>query len=241
MTANPEQTRPRRERPSGSRRSRVPAAMAVAGLLLATTACAASEPPRPDPTEVVLEYLDAIAAGDATTARQLDAAAIGDPQLPDVDADTLRTDAVLAGAQRIENVTVEADTTGDEDTRNVSFQYELAGQQEQSVLAVAWNAEAGEWQLADSLTTDLMVTAEVSRIEMKLVSFEVPGATVTQVDDPAAATMSFLIYPAVYSVTADIDPATLVDPAAGITQEIAVDLSVQPTARFAVTQLPASG
>ncbi|MCK6066398.1 MULTISPECIES: hypothetical protein [Microbacterium] len=217
------------------------AAVVVAGLVWATTACATSEPPRPDPTEVVAEYLGAIAAGDATRARQLDAAAIGDPQLPDVDADTLRTDAVLAGAQRIENVTVEADTTGDEDTRNVTFGYELAGQQERSVLTVAWNAEADEWQLTDSLTTNLMVSAEVSRIEMKFVSFEVPGATVTQVDDPAAATMSFLIYPAVYSVTADIDPATLVDPAAGITQEIAVDLSVHPVARFAVTRLPASG
>jgi len=228
----------------GTRRrnaGRALAAVVVAGLVWATTACAASEPPRPDPTEVVAEYLGAIAAGDATRARQLDAAALGDPQLPDVDADTLRTDAVLAGAQRIENVTVEADTTGDEDTRNVTFGYELAGQQERSVLTVAWNAEAGEWQLTDSLTTNLMVSAEVSRIEMEFVSFAVPGATVTQDDDPAAATMSFLIYPAVYSVAADIDPATLVDPAAGITQEIAVDLSVQPVARFAVTQLPVSG
>ncbi|MCR2816334.1 hypothetical protein [Microbacterium jiangjiandongii] len=210
------------------------------GLALSATACTPAEPSRPDPTEVVVEYLEAIAAGDASTARELDADAIGDPQLPDVDADTLRTDAVLAGAQRIENVTVDpADqTTGDEDTRNVSFQYELAGKQERSVLSVMWNTEEGEWQLSSSLTSALMVSAEVSRIEMKFVSFEVPGATVTQVDDPEESTMSFLVYPAVYSVTADIDPATLVDPTAGVTQQVAIDLAVQPAASFQVTQLP---
>ncbi|MCR2784674.1 MULTISPECIES: hypothetical protein [unclassified Microbacterium] len=221
--------------------SKRPLSMAIAaGIALTTTACTPSEPPRPDPTEVVVQYLDAIADGDAATARELDAAAIGDPQLPNVDADTLRTDAVLAGAQRIQNVTVEAAaaTTGDEDTRDVSFQYELAGRQEQSVLSVTWNTEDGEWQLADSLTTDLMVFAEVSRIEMKLVSFEVPGASVTQPDDPEAATLSFLVYPAVYSVTADLDPETLVDPSAGVTQEIAVDRAVQPVATFPVTRLP---
>lgn len=211
---------------------------ATLAVALTTAACAQPGDPRPDPTGVVAEYLDAIAAGDATTARELDTAALGDPQLPDVDADTLRTDAVLAGAQRIENVTVDAETTGSADTRQVSFQYELAGQQEQSALRVTWNAEEGEWQLIDSLTSDLTVLAEVSRIEQKLVSFDVPGATVTQPADQSAATLAFLIYPAAYSVTADLDPALLTDPAAGVTQEVAVDLSAQPTAVFDVTRLP---
>lgn len=215
--------------------------MALAcGVALATTACSPTEPPRPDPTEVVVEYLDAIATGDATTARELDAAAVGDPQLPEVDAATLRTDAVLAGAQRIENVTVEAaaDATGDEDNRDVSFQYDLAGQREKSVLSVTWNDEEGEWQLSSSLTSALMVSAEVSRIDSKLVSFAVPGATVTQTDDQAEATLSFLVYPAVYSITADLDPELLVDPTAGVTQDLAVDLAVQPVAVFPVTRLP---
>ncbi len=80
------------------------------GGVLARTACSPSEPPRPDPTEVVVEYLDAIAAGDATTARELDATGIDDVDRRWADLDTLRTDAVLTGAQRIENVTVDPDT-----------------------------------------------------------------------------------------------------------------------------------
>ena len=215
------------------------------GIVLATAACSPAEPPRPDPTEVVVEYLEAIAAGDATTARELDATGIDDVDRRWADLDTLRTDAVLAGAQRIENVTVDPDTAtsvaaaGDpQDARQVTFTYELAGQQVSSALDVTWNAEDDEWQLADSLTMHLYVMAEVNATEKALVSFDLPGASVRQPTDQEAATLNFLVYPAVYSVTADLDPALLTDQAAGVTQEVAVDLAVQPAAVFDVTQLP---
>jgi len=219
-------------------------ALAVS-IALATAACTPAEPPRPDPTEVVTEYLEAIASGDATTARKLDATGIDDADRRWADLETLRTDAVLAGAQRIENVTVDPDTTrsvaaaGDpQDARQVTFTYELAGQQVSSALDVTWNAEDDEWQLADSLTMHLYVMAEVNAIEKALVSFDVPGASVRQPTDQEAATLNFLVYPAVYSVTADLDPALLTDPTAGVTQEVTVDLAAQPAAVFPVTQLP---
>jgi hypothetical protein len=205
--------------------------------LLATAGCAAGGG-RPDPTEVVTQYLDAIAAGDADTARALDAAAVDSADSGgSVDAETLRTDAVLAEAERIENPTVDSAGSGD-DSRRVSVSYDLAGQSVKTSLTVAWDADSGAWVLQDSLTEPLTVLAEVGPTAQKLVSFDVPGATVTQPEDQAEAIVSFLVYPAVYTVTADIDPQTLVDPSAGVTQQVGGDPAAQPSAIFPVTVLP---
>lgn len=205
------------------------------GLAMGATGCTAV---RPDPTDVVTEYLEAIAAGDAATATQLDATGLNDVDREWADLDTLRTDDVLAGAERITDVVVDPETTGDDTAKQVSFSYELAGQQERSAIDVVWDEDAQKWQLADSLASPLTVLAAVNRTEQRLVSFDLPGASVRQPADQDAATLVFLVYPAVYSITADLDPALLADPAAELTQVVPVMLSQQPVAQYTVTQLP---
>lgn len=214
--------------------------------MLATLAgCAGGSPSeqRPDPTGVVSQYLEAIASGDAATARLLDDAVVEEENAndPDADLDTLRTDAVLGPAQRISDVEVDPDTvsdaSGDEGDRLVKYRFEVGGESVESTLSVTWNADSGEWELTQSLAHRLWVTADVSRIEGMYVGFEVPGATVPQPTVQEEATPYFLAYPGVYSVTAEIDPALLVDPASGTTREAVVGTEFETVLTYAVTAL----
>lgn len=219
-------------------------AFALSAGILGFAGCAAPASDRPDPTEIVQEYLDAIARGDAVTAAELDDAAIADDDGL-VDADTLRTDAVLAGAERIENIRVDPETTGvvhnDDDTedRAVTFTYELAGEQHDGMLPVGWDDERAEWVLLDTLAEKLLIQAQVSRTQAALIGFSVPGASVPAPADQGAAPISWLVYPGVYTVTGDIDPALLVDPSLGVVREVEIaDASAQPALIYEVTALP---
>lgn len=217
-------------------------AVALAAAVVALPACAAPGDDRGEPTEVVQRYLDAIAAGDATTARELDAAAVDDaPADPLTDTETLRTDAALDGAQRIDDVTVDTDTdtTGDDTERAVTVSYTLSGETYDEVLTVAWDEDAGEWVLQDTLAEALFIQAQVTRIEAAVIGFSVPGAAYPAPVDQESAPIQWLAYPGVYAVTADLDPALLVDPAAGVTRDAVVAASgEQPSLVFDVTALP---
>jgi hypothetical protein len=222
-------------------------ALAVTGAALSVlVGCAPTDSERSDPTEIVSQYLEAISSGDATTARSLDDEVVAgenesDPTESAPDLDTLRSDAVLEGAERITEVVVDTDTSSDsgvDEGRRVSFQYSLDGEIVESSLGVAWNAEAEEWELTESLAQSVWVTAAVSSVEQAWIGFQLPGATVSQPADADEAVPYFLAYPGTYAVTADIDETLLVDPAAGLTQNASVGPQAEVVVEFAVTQLP---
>ena len=215
------------------------------GAVLATLlGCTPAGAERPDATAVVSQYLEAIASGDATAARELDRAAVEDENAgePETDLDTLRTDEVLGAAGRITGVEVDpetsSDVSGDDGDRLVSYRFDLDGEPVESTLSVSWNDEAQTWDLTQSLARRMWVTAGVNRTISTYVGFSVPGATVPQPTDESAATPYFLAYPGVYSVTADLDPALLVDHAAGLTQQTPIGAEFETVVDFAVTALP---
>lgn len=189
-------------------------------------------------------YLDAIAGGDARTATAIDQAAVDEHVGASTDATAMRTDAVLAGAVRIDDVAVDPETTsvvhdGGGDERAVNFSFTLAGTSYTSSLPVGWNEDTGEWVLLDTVAQPLLVQAQMSRVETALIGFRVPGAVVEPPADPADAPTSWLMYPGVYTVTGDLDPALLTDPSLGVEREVAVDTGgAQPSLVYDVTALP---
>jgi ketosteroid isomerase-like protein len=218
----------------------------TAAALSALAGCAATDAERPDPTEIVSQYLDAIASGDAATARSLDDDAVAAANEPDAtetapDLETLRSDAVLQAADRITDVVVDSDTSSDpgvDDGRRVSFHYSLDGETVESSLGVAWSAEGDEWELTESLAQRVWVSAAVNSVEQAWIGFSLPGATVTQPADADEAVPYFLAYPGTYQVTADLDETLLADPAAGLTQSAPVGPEAEVVVEFAVTRLP---
>lgn len=221
---------------------RVAAIAAAATLTLGVASCASPSDSRPDPTDVVQRYLDAIASGDAQAAAALDADTIEDDPL--TDATTLRTDDVLAGAVRIDDVEVEPETRsivhdGEGEERGVDFSFTLAGESYDATLPVGWNSDAAEWRLLDTLAQPLQIQAQVTRAEAALIGFRLPGAAVPAPADQGDAPVQWLVYPGVYTVTADLDPALLVDPALGVERDVVIDAgSEQPSLVYEVTSLP---
>jgi hypothetical protein len=207
------------------------------------TGCSLSPPQRPDPTTVVADYLGAIADGDAEAAAALDS----DAQLPaDADAETLRTEAVLAGAaEHISEVEVESDTTvdaraDDAEARRVSFHFTLDGRRYDSSLAVAWDDAAEEWRLDETLAGTLYVTATASAIAVEAIPFRVAGATVTPTGG-AKEPIGYLAYPAVYEVSTDVPDSLLTDAAAGATRRVALTPEADASVDIPVTRLPSTG
>lgn len=201
---------------------------------------------RPDPTAVVSVYLDAIASGDATTASDLDREAVSEETRGTArgdysDLDLLRTDAVLTGSDgRITRVSVESKArplNGQEDVRWVGFTYELDGEEYSDALDVSWDEDAHEWVLAESFTTYLNIGAEVSPILTESVPFELEGATVGPFTDPDDSPVWYLIYPGVYTVTAEFDESLLTDDS-GLTRRLTATAGQEVGADFLVTALP---
>jgi hypothetical protein len=225
---------------SSSRSLRTAALAALALALL--TGCAPADDPRPDPTEIVERYLGAIAAGDVATAAELDGIAIDEDE--SVDTMALRVPAVLEGAQRLTDITVDPVTStavvGDGETATaVSFTAMLAGERIESFLPVWWDDEIEEWTLGDTLAEPISVTAQIDRTRMALIGFSVPGAQVPGPLDQETAPLAYLAYPGVYQVTADLDPALLTDPAQGTTRELVVGVGdAQAALVYEVNALP---
>lgn len=220
--------------------SRFSTAAALAALLVALTGCTPGGPARPDPADIVRDYLAALAEGDAATARAIDSEAVSETLGSNTDADGLRTDAVLGAAETISNIRIEARTTpADAESTRVGFSYDLAGETRQGSLAVAWDSEAGEWELAEPFTLDLGVNAVVSSIEIEPVPFTIGETPVELGAAPDEAPIFHLVYPGVYTITADIDPATVTD-GEGLTRTVVAVPPDGVEVDYQVSRLPSS-
>ncbi len=201
---------------------------------------------RPDPTEVVSEYLAAIAEGDATTATALDGAAVeaeyaGTTTAEVGDFETLRTDAVLHGADgRIEDVEVQpraAKVDGDENVRRVLFSYELDGEPHESSLQVRWDDQASEWTLTQSLTLSLSIEAVQSKVELEPAPFRIAGIDEIVAPEADAAPLLYLVYPGQYTIEAAF-PSELLARGAEGTQTVVADIPGDVLVQFDVVELP---
>lgn len=213
--------------------------------MLALGGCA-SDASRPDPGDVVEQYLEAIASGDAKAATALDAAAVeqentasdSDGEAPDLTQ--LRTDAVLSGAdERISDPVVgddEAEPGAGDDTRRVGFTFMLDGQKHSSSLAVRWDDGAGTWVLQQSFTVKLFVNASQSKAVTELAPFTVAGLDQPIDPDPKTGPLYHLVYPGVYTVTAAFDTSLLDGGHDAMT--VTADPTGDATVDFAVTTLP---
>ena len=230
-------------RRSDSRRGVAASALVVASALL-LTGCVGGQ--RREPTEVVSEYLTAIGAGDATSATALAGAAV-DAEHSDSttaeegDFETLRTDAVLLGAEsRIEDVEVQpgaAKVGGDEDLRRVTFSYVLDGEPHESSLQVRWDDEASEWTLEQSLTLALSIAAVQSKVVLEPAPFRIAGIDDIFAPDAADAPLLYLVYPGEYTIEAAF-PSELLRPGAEGTQTIVADIPGDALVQFDVSELP---
>lgn len=203
---------------------------------------------RPEPTEVVSEYLSAIAAGDAATATALDAAAVAEQHAGSTteeigDFDTLRTDAVLGGAEgRIDSVSVEpraAAVGGDEDVRRVLFTYELDGKETSSSLQVKWDESSATWELTQSLTLSLSIEAVQSKVSLEPAPFRIAGVDEVLAKDAQEAPLLYLVYPGVYRITSEI-PKELLVPGTDTAQTVVAAMPGDVFVQFDVTELPSN-
>ena len=233
------------------RRSSRASVLAASGLLallpLMLTGCVGGSG-RPEPTEVVTQYLSAIAEGDASTATALDAAAVaaqheGSTTEEVGDFETLRTDAVLQGAEsRIDSVTVEpraAAVGGDDDVRRVLFTYELDGEETSSSLQVKWDESSSTWELEQSLTLSMSIDAVQSKVSLEPAPFRIGGVDETMAADAQQAPLLYLVYPGVYRITSDI-PKELLVPGTDTVQTVVAAMPGDVFVQFDVTELPSS-
>lgn len=225
--------------------------LAASGLLalvpLMLTGCVGGSG-RPEPTEVVSEYLSAIAAGDASTATALDAAAVaaqheGSTTEEIGDFETLRTDAVLEGAEgRIDSVSVEpraAAVGGDQDVRRVLFTYELDGKETSSSLQVKWDESSATWELTQSLTLSMSIEAVQNKVSLEPAPFRIAGVDEVLATDAQEAPLLYLVYPGVYRITSEI-PRELLVPGTDTAQTVVAAMPGDVFVQFDVTELPSN-
>ncbi len=201
---------------------------------------------RPEPTEVVSEYLTAIAAGDAATATALDADAVAAQHAGSTteeigDFETLRTDAVLEGAEaRIESVSVEpraAAVGGDENLRRVLFTYELGGRETSASLQVKWDESSSTWELTQSLTLSMSIEAVQSKVSLEPAPFRIGGVEGILATDAEEAPLLYLVYPGVYRITSEI-PKELLVPGTDTAQTVVAEMPGDVFVQFDVSELP---
>lgn len=214
-------------------------------LVMAATSCSAPTPDRRDPTGVVQDYLTAISEGDATRASELDQHAIevettNKPIAEYGDFHTLRTDAVLLAAERIEDVVIDSKTRtidGDENHRSVAFTYGLDEQPNEASLEVMWNEQTSEWELETSFTLLLYIDAKVSTTRIEAAPFRIGGDVHVEATDPELAPLAYLVYPGGYTIVGAF-PEELLAPGEDLTRTLVADYPGDASTTFAVTRLP---
>lgn len=215
-------------------------------LVMAATGCSAPPPAdRPDPTAVVEDYLTAIAEGDATRASDLDQHAIevettNKPIAKYGDLHTLRTDAVLLAADRIEDVVIDTKTRtidDDENHRSIAFTYGLNGQHNEASLEVLWNEQTSEWELETSFTLLLFIDAKVSTTRIEAAPFHIGGDVHVEAMDPELAPLAYVVYPGSYTIVGAF-PEELLAPGEELTRTVVADYPGDASTTFTVTRLP---
>lgn len=175
------------------------------------------------PALVVEEYLTALSNGDAQRATELDGHIIDGGLYEQTDASSFLNDETLGSAvERISDISVEVRFANDE-IATVDYSFALAGESYSSGMNLDWDADADTWVMDGSLASRVSVYAVDPET---LISF--PDFTLSSVDPSAAsegyARLGYVVYPAVYELDVQIDPATLVNAAeTPLQQEIVVD------------------
>lgn len=225
------------------------AALLTLGLLLPGCVGPMSDPgrgsgwDRPDPTAIVDEYVDAIAAGDAERAREIDAAAVAaamdERARYGIDLDEtelLRTDAVLQSAVMIENTEIELNghpTRGDE--ARVDVAEDIGSRRESTTLILHWNRTTEEWELATSMAYPLMIFAEKAEYDDGPALFRI-GAVPDVVEPGSDPHFAHLAYPGIYTVSAEF-PIELMRSPSDAVQEVSHFFDGE-CAELQVTEVP---
>lgn len=210
-----------------TRRRSIAAAVAAIAAAFSLAGCAGATPPaRPDPAAVVTEYLAALADGDSATASALDAVARdGAPFTQSSGSGFLETDALSSAVERITVGSITVSTSGAAAAAVVA-EFSLAGEDFAPVLRLRWDDSDERWVLRDSLANLLLVQAVGPDALAGPVTYTLGGAAPTgsfdDVDAPVAA-----VYPGIYDLTIDIDPAELADPTMPLARQLVIDPYLQ--------------
>lgn len=174
---------------------------------IAILALVTRTPDLPSAEPVVEEYLTALANGDASTARSLDVAYWEADNSPvgAWDSESLASDAVLGGAiERISDVRLTELTDGHTASR-IEAEFSLDGVEYDTSLPLNWDDASERWILQDSLVGCFGVVWTIGVSEGYL------GFTLAGVAVPGDE--QYAMYPGVYPISFDVDPALLADPA----------------------------
>jgi hypothetical protein len=176
---------------------------------------------RPDPVPTVSAYLDALASGDSATAMSLDARAFEEAPFTQGEGTGVLETGALAGAS--ERIVVDGVTLlhADEDSAAVSTEFSLAGQHYTPKLRLRWNGDAEAWELIDSLANLLEVRAVTPEGVPGPAPFTLAGFAPTGTFDGYDPPVTY-VYPGVYALSVQLDPAVLADPSTSLDREIVV-------------------
>ena len=193
-----------------------------AAVLLTLAGCSPNDVPvHPDPLPIVASYLDALASGDSATAMALDAVAFEDaPFTQGAGTGVLETGALAAASERIVvgGATV---LSADEDSAAVATEFSLAGQQYTPKLRLRWNDDAESWELIDSLANLLEVRTVTPAGVPGPAPFTLEGFAPTGTFDGYDPPATY-VYPGVYALSVQLDPAVLADPSTPLDRDIVV-------------------
>ncbi|CAN5262924.1 hypothetical protein BH11ACT5_BH11ACT5_20170 [soil metagenome] len=215
------------------------AAVAAALLVLSLAACASGGdgPAAPEETaqHAAERYLSYLADGDAASALAMIPSITDNPEKVYAGLELLSDDVLAAAASRIENptITAEADSAGSTTTFDVT--YSLAGEARNGALVL--QLDGPDWVVGSAdgkgaLVVEL-VPAEGDPVPA---TFEIAGTTVSVA---ANGRPGFLLFPGVYSIRVDVDPALLVDSATPLTTSVEIGFDGQPTrVEIPVSALP---
>jgi hypothetical protein len=201
-------------------RGRAIACLTAAVALILAGCASAPVDERPDPTEVVSAYLTALSEGDTAAAAALDARAF--EEAPFIQGDGrgfLETDALASAVERIAVTTVTL-LNSDADSAAVEVEFSIQKQTYTCKLRLDWNDDSERWELVDSLANLIQVrviSAGVPGPVPFTLSGVAPSGSFDEIDPPAS-----YVYPGVYELAVDIDPALFVDPATPIVTELVI-------------------
>ena len=179
----------------------------------------------PAPSIVVDEYLTALSVGDGERAREFDGHILESDVFAERELGSFVSSQSLdAASERISDVSV-SDVTSNEETATVAYEFTLAGEQFSGRINLTWDAATEAWLLDSSFAVTLTVETYVDdRLDSGSPNFTLGGvAPASLASIPNGNGLGYVVYPGVYDLVVDIDPAIVRDPAENpVTREIVV-------------------
>jgi len=165
----------------------------------------------PDPAATAKRYLDAIASGDADAAREIDETSFGAYPVQFTGTDLLTNKVLGAAEERITDVKVKL-KGATEERASVTTSFSLRGERYVQPLFLVWNKSTESWLAEASFAAPINVSAKTGEPgSLRYLPFRVgDSAQLTQTAE-ADTMMGYVVYPGVYTVTVELDPATVVD------------------------------